>query len=281
MQTLDNYINQVKTLPPAPRLLPELLTVLRHDNVDCSKVVELITFDPALTAKVLQTCNSTFFGASERVEDLQEAIARIGFNQIYRIVAAAIGERTLGAAQKGYGIARGELWRHSAVAAVAAQVIAHDLGEEENVPFTAALLHDIGKLVLAGAMEGARARMREETEENHQSLLEAEKKILGVEHAEVGGRVLARWNFPDNLVAAVWHHHDPRKAAPHEHLAAYVYLGNMIAHLLGHGYGHQAYALTGRIEALEMLKVTPDGFAEYMIQTQVRWEKVQSLLRVA
>jgi HD-like signal output (HDOD) protein len=92
---------------------------------------------------------------------------------------------------------------------------------------------------------------------------------------------LARWNFPDNLVAAVWHHHDPRKAAPHEHLAAYVYLGNMIAHLLGHGYGHQAYALTGRIEALEMLKVTPDGFAEYMIQTQVRWEKVQSLLRVA
>lgn len=277
MQELDDYINQVKHLPPAPVVLPQLLPLLNQPDIDCSRVVEVITYDQSLTAAVIQTCNSAYFAGRSPVDDLQEAIQRLGFREVYQIVLAVSGARVLGPAQKGYGIAEGELWKHSVCTAVAAQLMAEDKGDDTSLAFTAALMHDVGKLVLAGALEGIYAKVVEETERNQYSLLAAEKKLLGVQHAEVGGRLLARWKFPANLVSAVWFHHQPEAAKPHEKLASYVYLGNMVAHFMGYGFGHQAFALRGRAEALEILGLTADDLARYMMKTLEKFAEVQKL----
>ncbi len=277
MQELDDYINKVKHLPPAPVVLPQLLPLLNQPDIDCSRVVEVITYDQSLTAAVIQTCNSAYFAGRSPVDDIQEAIQRLGFREVYQIVLAVSGSRVLGPAQKGYGIAEGELWKHSVCTAVAAQLMAEDQGGDTSLVFTAALMHDVGKLVLAGALESIYAKVVEETEQNQYSLLETEKKLLGVQHAEVGGRLLARWKFPANLVSAVWFHHQPEAAKPHEKLASYVYLGNMIAHFMGYGFGHQAFALRGRAEALEILGLTADDLARYMMKTLEKFEEVQKL----
>ena len=280
MQRLDAIIDQVTSLPPAPRILPDLLRVLRQDEADAAEVVRLIKFDPALTAQVLRRCNSVHFGFAEPVQDLAQAVMRIGMREIYRIVANVIGERTLGASQPGYGIEQGELWKHCAVTAVVAQTIAQEHGGDPSMVFTAALLHDIGKLVLSTALEGAYGEVITLIEQGQHSFLEAEKAILGVEHAEIGGRLLARWNFPDSLVRAVWYHHDPAQAQPAEQLAAYVHLGDVLAHLLGHGYGHQAYAVRSRAEALDILKITAQDVEQLLIKTASRVEETLSLQSV-
>ena len=95
MQELDDYINKVKTLPPAPRILPELLSLLRKDDVDSSRIVQLISFDPAITASVLRLCNSAYFAGSTPADDLQEAVTRLGFQQVFQLVAAVSGARML------------------------------------------------------------------------------------------------------------------------------------------------------------------------------------------
>src|ERR1035438_2482756 len=105
MQTLDNYINEITTLPPAPRILTQLLVLLNQDNTQPGQIVKLIEIDPALTAKVLQRCNSAAAGCARAVADLHEAITRVGFNEIYRMVAMVVGEGVLSAEQQGYGIA--------------------------------------------------------------------------------------------------------------------------------------------------------------------------------
>ncbi len=187
MEELDTYINKVKTLPPAPRILPELLSLLGQDDTDSSRIVQLISFDPAITACVLRVCNSAYFAGALPADDLQEAI-------------------------KGYGINPGELWQHSVTAAVAAQLIAKSKGEDDSVVFTATLLHDIGKIVLAEALEHIYVKLIEENRSQQAALIETEKRVLGVQHAEIGGHLLARWNFPPSLVNAVWFHHDPGAA---------------------------------------------------------------------
>ena len=280
MQELDDYIKKVKNLPPAPRILPELLQLLRQDDVDSSKVVNLIAFDPSLTASVLQLCNSAFFSSGAPVANLPEAVSRLGFQQVYQLVAAITGARALSPPQKGYGIDQGELWKHSVTAAVAAQLIAKKLGDDESAVFTAALLHDVGKIILADALEHIYTKLIEETEREQQSLLETEKKLLGVQHAEIGGRLLSRWKFPPNLVAAVWFHHHPKAAEPHQRLAAYVYLGNMIAHFMGHTYGRGAFALRGRTEALEILGLDADVLPHYMIETFDQLKTVEALFSI-
>jgi putative nucleotidyltransferase with HDIG domain len=277
MNRLDAIIDRVKALPPAPRILPELLKVLRQEEADAGEVVRLIKFDPALTAQVLRRCNSVHFGFAEPAQDLGEAVVRLGMTEIYRIVASVIGERTLGAAQKGYGIEQGELWKHCAATAVVAQTMARKLGGDESVAFTAALLHDIGKLVLSTALEGAYGKVLADTENGQHSFLEAEQAILGVEHAEIGGRLLERWKFPEPLVQGVRHHHDPAQAQGWGPLAAYVHLGDVLAHLLGHGYGYQAYAVRSRPEALELLKITQSDLEQFLLETAESIEEALAL----
>lgn len=255
MNELDSFINQVKQLPPAPRVLPQLLPLLNQPDIDSGRVVNLITCDSSLTSTVLSLCNSACFAGAAPTTDLQEAVTRLGFREIFRLVAAVSGARALAPAQKSYGINEGELWKHSVSAAVAAQLMARDLGEDEHLVFTATLLHDIGKIVLAQALEQNYAKLLDEVSQNQQAMIEAEKRVLGVQHAEIGGRLLARWELPANVVAAVTFHHQPASASPHQRLAAFVYLGNMIAYFMGHGYGHAAFALSGRAEALDILQL--------------------------
>jgi putative nucleotidyltransferase with HDIG domain len=276
MKTVDDYIHATTTLPPAPRIVSELLGYLGQSDVHADRIVELVMVEPALTAKLIRRCNSAAAGLAEPVSNLAEAVTHLGFNEIYRMVAAIVGEDMLSLAQTGYGIAAGELWEHSAATAVSAKVLAHELDADENRVFTAALLHDIGKLVLSTALEGSYAVVTSETEEHGCSFLEAEKRILGVDHAEVGGRLLARWNFPENLASAVLHHHDPALAGPHAQLAAFVHLGDMMAHVLGYGHGHDAYAVRPRPEAMESLEITPREIESFLLQAeaelkQARW----------
>jgi putative nucleotidyltransferase with HDIG domain len=278
MQILDDYINRVKTLPPAPRILTELLRLLNDTEVDAGRIVDLIAFDPALTAKLLQRCNSAASGLAEPVCDLHQAVSLMGFNEIYRMVAVVVGEGLLGAAQRGYGIDSGELWQHSATAALAAKVIADKLGAESDLAFTAALLHDIGKLVLNGFLEGSYEPVLKQTGASGQSFIEAEKTLLGVEHAEVGGRLLARWNFPEGLVQTVWHHHDPVEAHPYQQLAGYVYLADLIAHCLGQGQGFQSFAIRGRPEVLEMLEISPKEIEGFVLQTALAVEEANWII---
>ena len=274
---LDRFIDSAPALRPAPRILPELLTLLCEDDTDAERVITLIQFDPALTASVLRLSNSVTLGSAEPVEDLSVAVSRLGFNQTYRLVARAVGEGTMKSAQRGYHIAEGELWRHAAVSAVAGQVLARELGQNENLAFTAALLHDIGKLLLSIAVESTYADVMRLIEESGQSFLEAEKATLGVDHAEVGGRLLERWGFPQNLVQAVRHHHDPLQAGPHQALAAGVHLSDVLAHLLGHGYGHHAYAVRTKPEALDLLKLKPGNIEDLLLETQNALSDLQIL----
>lgn len=277
MEKLDEYISNVKELPPAPRVLCKLLAALSQPDSDTVEVVQLITYDPALTATVLKMCNSAFLGSSTPASDLNEAVQRIGFNQIYKIVASVSGSRMLSPAQKGYGFAAGELWKHSVAAGIASQCVAEDSGDDATTVFTAGLLHDLGKIVLAGALTEQYTQLVTETETHQHSLLEAEQALLGVQHAEIGARLLTHWNFAEDLVAGVGFHHQPSGAGVHARTASCLYLGNMIAHFMGFSYGHQAFAFRGRSEALDILNLNPDHLPQYMIQTFERLETVESL----
>ncbi len=280
MQAIDDYINNVRTLPPAPRVVPELMKLLQHPDVDSSRVVKLISLEPSLTANVLRICNSAYFAALPTT-DLQEAVTRLGFQQVYQLTTAATGARLLSSAQKGYGLDQGELWKHSVAAAVAAQVIAKKTGCDQNLIFTAALLHDIGKVILAQSVDGVYSQLLHETEANQQSLAEAEKKILGVDHAEAGGRLLNRWKFSADIVAAVWFHHFPKAAGPHARLAAHVYLGNMIAHFMGCGYGHLTFALRGRADALTILGLSAESIPQFMVETFAQMHVIEAFFSLA
>jgi putative nucleotidyltransferase with HDIG domain len=280
MIELDACINQVKQLPPSPELLPKLLDLLGQPNIDGDAIVRLITYDPALTVNVVRLCNSASLGSATPVVKLDEAVVRLGFDQIYRMVAAVSVAKTLRPKRENRSGSEIGLWKHSVASAVAAKLIAQDLGDDPNLVFTATLLHDIGKVILAEAFNDGYAKLVEEVEQNQYSLLESEKRTFGVQHAEIGGRLLARWKFPLNLATGVCFHHHPASARPYERMASYLYLGNLIGHLLGYGCERQALNLVGRADALEILKLDAGGLPRYMLGAQAEFKNVQSLFQI-
>jgi putative nucleotidyltransferase with HDIG domain len=281
MQALDNYIKKIKTLPPSPRVLARLLVLLNEADGHASEIVDLIAFDPALTAKVLQRCNNAASGLAGTVTHLDQAVTLVGFDAIYRLVAMVVGEGVLSAKQPGYGIGTGELWEHSITTAVAARVIARQLGGDENLAFTAGLLHDIGKLVLSSYLEDCQESVVRDTQHSGRSFLEAEQTALGVDHAEIGGLVLEEWSFPENLVKAVRYHHDPPQARPHEQLAASVHLGDIIAHFVGQAQGIDSFAVRTQSEALEILEISPVELDTLIIDTDSALKECAGLIPTA
>jgi putative nucleotidyltransferase with HDIG domain len=182
--------------------------------------------------------------------------------------------------QKGYGIEAGELWRHSVSAALIGKCIALERNENPSLVFTACLLHDIGKIVLSRNLESQYDKVQAESNLRQVPMLVVEQSLLGFDHAEVGGRLLQRWQFSPQLAEAVRCHHDPAAADEHGRLAAYAYLGNMMACFMGFGCGHQALAIRGRAEALDLAGIISEDIPRYMTKAFYALGALQALLNI-
>lgn len=164
--------------------------------------------------------------------------------------------------------------------AVSAAVVAEEAGQPKAVAFTAGLLHDIGKLVLASVEREPYARLCQRAKEQSAALTGMERSVIGIDHAELGGELMRRWNLPPDVVAAVRHHHDSDVPRQYLKLIASVQVGDMIAHQLF----AQDLANTGDLaspdDALAALQLSPDDLDRVLAKTQAELEKVKGLLEM-
>lgn len=274
MTTIDTLLDQVEALPSSPQILPKLLAALDEPDADVSRITDLVSFDPGLTAKLLTVCNSAAFSSGSPVTDIGEAVNRIGLREIYRLVAGLAGKSGLQSAKPIPGFDTDALWKHCVTAALAAQLMAQDLGDDASSVFTAALLHDAGKVILAGVHRERYTRLLQHGSPSPQGLVQQEQILFGVHHADVGARLLEKWNFPAEMVAGVKHYPSPAQAGTAQRMASYVHLGDALACQL------EAPDTAPAPEALEALGQTPETFAQYRDRTLENFEFVNALCRL-
>jgi len=278
--TTDEYLQVADRLSTAPRILPRLLDVLADPASDMSQVVELISFDPGLTSKVLRASNSAFVGLPEPARDVSEAVNLLGVNFIYQLAATACGASTF---QSRSDNKTNTLWPQAVTTALAAQLLAEDLKLEQGLLFTAALLHDIGKAVLAEQWKSDYWRVVEQSRSEPSLLLELEKSAFAVNHAELGGRLLAHWKFPPAIAASVWHHHEPLPGMPFAQQTACVALADAVAEAIteqGQGSAKLYPPTPARQNALAVFGLTEDDLKRYLERTQENFEFVNAMCQV-
>jgi putative nucleotidyltransferase with HDIG domain len=274
---IDAFINNVEHLPPSPRLLVKLLEMFKKTDIDLDEVVKLISHDPSFTAEVLKICNSAYFGSARPAEDMFEAVTRLGFLEIYNIVLAMFAATTLLRREPGGNAHVEILWRHSVAVAVAAGVLAKEEGESDPAAFTAGLLHDVGKVIMVSADKGLYTQAVLNAALFKRTVVVTEKEVFGFDHAEVGARLLARWNLPPNIVAAVLHHHYLEGAEPFERLAANVHLANLIAHAAGEKMTGDLKGLANATAPMAVLHLTPEIVSSMLPAMQQGLAKAKAL----
>jgi putative nucleotidyltransferase with HDIG domain len=224
---IERFLATVDFLPPAPQILAKLLPLLGNPDVEAARIVELIRLDPALTAQILHASNAAALAPSQKTTDLLEAVTMLGFGEVYRRVAIVSGLSLLRVSKDTYGINTEGLWKHSAVTALAAQLLAKRSGEDESMAFMSGLLHDLGKVVLAEKLRERYATLLVQAGLNKAAAVDFEQETIGLQHAEIGGQLLARWCFNPGIIAPVWFHHAPSRGVAFETLTASVCVGNL------------------------------------------------------
>ncbi len=226
MDKICHYLEKIEVLPPSPTLLPKLLPKLSDVDANFDEVVAIIAVDPALTSKLLQICNSAYFGHESEVSSVSDAVQRIGYQAVYLLVAMINGSACFTAAAAG-GVDAAKLWRHSVFAAFNAKFVAESAGADGSLLFTAGLLHDLGKVILGREPLPAPDLFRRPSDP---ASLAQETGLFGFTHAELGAALLEQWKLPAPIVAAVRHHHQPMQPSGLDRFAAFVAVGNFVAH---------------------------------------------------
>ena len=227
MDHVRKHLAKVEVLPPSPTLLPKLLPKLSDVDTNFDEVVEIIAIDPALTSKLLQICNSAYFGQESEVNSVADAVNRVGYQAVYLLVAMINGSGCFPyPSPKGVDVVK--LWRHSVSAAFNSKFVAESAGEDGNLAFTAGLLHDLGKVILG--QERLSSSVDLYNGPSDAASLQKEVELFECDHAEVGAALLAQWKLPTAISAAVQFHHEPKEAGDFERVAACVGLGNLVTH---------------------------------------------------
>lgn len=279
MKTIDDVLGEIEALPSSPQILPKLLSALDEPDADIGRIVDLIAYDPGLTSRVLQLCNSAALRGASQVTDISEAVNRVGFQSVYRLVAVASGRAALRPGKSVAGLDPETLWKHSVTAALAAQLIAQDRQEDASGVFTAALLHDAGKIVLAQAYRESYGNLLTGLIEGTTGLSDEETTHFGINHGEAGARLLSRWNFPAPVTAAVGYHHHPSDAGEATRLAACVHLADVVAHSLESPSDERGCPPV-TVGALEILGLPADSLAGYRERTLENFEFVNAMCRL-
>jgi HD-like signal output (HDOD) protein/CheY-like chemotaxis protein len=205
---LLDLVAQVDSLPSPPTLYQELSELIQSEFSNVQIISHTIRKDPAMTAKILQLVNSSFFGLRQRVTNVGDAVKLLGRALIHSIALSANLFRSLEHQHPQLN----RLWEHSyEVACLARQIVLLQQQSKDlaDAAFTAGLLHDTGKLVLSTRLPEKYTQILEQSEENGTSEWEIEKQMLGFNHADIGGYLLKLWGLPDQVVAAVVFHHEP------------------------------------------------------------------------
>lgn len=206
--TMSQVLEKVRALPSLPVLVLELLASIDQEDSNVEDLADKLSQDQALTAKTLRLANSSFYGMPHQVTTMQQSVSILGFRTIRSIATTAA---LIGALPS---LARSEFdmaafWRHAFATALFARELAPALQVNPEQAYTAGLLHDIGLLVLVTQFSGHFAAVLASQVQTGQSLMEAERAVLGLDHAAVGHALTSHWKFPEALQQAVTDHHQP------------------------------------------------------------------------
>lgn len=236
---LDAVSRAAGCFEPLPTSVTRLAVLVVDDAPDLAQIVEIVRFDQALTAALLRRANSSWSASRTQITTVQDAVVRLGAGPVVALALGVNVRDRLTRPVPTYGLAEGELWDHAVAATLAAEALMRVTSRRlpAETP-TAALLHDVGKLVMArfvGAPDLARI---ESALEHGATRMQAEADVLGVDHAELGGMIARAWDLPESLVAGIAGHHAPDgESGP---IALGVHLADVVAKAVGAGVDDNA-----------------------------------------
>ena len=199
-EQIQSAIGHIEGFSPAPRILGRALVLLRDAQCDVDTVASLIRGDPALAGDIIRIANSAYFAGEQRTQSVEHALQRIGFRETMRLLTLAVSRIiTLGNLSY-YSIAAEDFWAESLFNGLFMEELARTTGAaDQGDAYTAGLLRYYGRLAINQSIDSLGGGIFWQGTE---TLTQWETDNVGLTHAQAGGMLLRRWQFPDAMIAA-------------------------------------------------------------------------------
>ena len=227
-------LEKVKNCPrlPSLRSIETALRELLHaDNRFTTQISEVIRRDPSLTARLLRLVNSVYYGLTTPVNSIEEAVFYLGVRQIRQLAVVTPVIEDFQKLAGSTAFQWREFWQHCIATAILTRELTSSMMRlEDESDYVAGLVHDVGRIVMASAFpRHFNAIFQEEDGEEDAGILERERRILGVDHTELGAIYLSQHQLPGVLAEVARHHHSPERAEKSRDLAAAVHIADLLA----------------------------------------------------
>ena len=229
--SIDQLLKQGDSLPTLPEIYFKVSALLEDKDSSVEDIGKIIATDPAISYKILTMVNSAYFGLSNEVFSINQAITLLGRFRIKQILIGTL----LGDVFKDFNteyFSLREFWQHSIRTAIIAEQLAvvSDYCEEPETIFTAGLLHDVGRLILAAQMPEVLPIIDQNAIDHRITIVRSEIEIVGLAHTEIGAALMQKWGFPELIWVSVSNHHRTDYSGPFFQVTQLVCLANQLAH---------------------------------------------------
>ncbi|AHF97937.1 hypothetical protein DESACE_04940 [Desulfurella acetivorans A63] len=237
VEKLYNNLDSIENLPAFPQIALEITYLLRKESTSAKNLYDLIQKDPVLVSQILKTANSPFYGLHGKVSSLMHAINLLGFVQIENIVIASALLSTIKKFPVSKRFNTNQFLDHSFGCGITAKIISNILNfQNGGLEFSAGVIHDIGKVILDLYDQEDFDMILNNAYKNNKSFYESEKELFGITHCDLAGKLLKRWDLPEDLIDAVVNHHAPQKAK-NQIMASIVSVADLLTYSEGIGFG--------------------------------------------
>ncbi|RJP80314.1 MAG: HDOD domain-containing protein [Candidatus Zixiibacteriota bacterium] len=273
--TREEILQQLKgirDLPTLPTVFAGILRALRNPNIPVKEVARVVEADQAISLKILQLINSSFYGLSRSVDSVHQAIVLLGAQTLKNVVISASVFKSLSGRESDEVFNRGLFWQHAMGCGMICRYLGNRLGvgrDEEG--FIAGIIHDCGKVVLDRHFHDHLVRVVECVKRERISFYQAEQQELGISHTDIGAYLAETWSLPDKLVQVIARHHSFQPDLEHAELVALVQLSDMLArrYRVGSGGDDLVPALDPRVWGTLRLNPTDPEAWEEEIQGEI------------
>ncbi len=228
-KNLTEIVSVVDKLPSLSIVILKIEEMLNDPDLTAGDLVQVISSDQALTARILRVVNSGFYGIKNHIDSLGHAIMMLGFKTIKNIVLTTEVFKVFSENNRNV-FDRYLFWKHNLACGCAARVMAQFIGlDRPEEVFIGGLLHDIGKLFFDHYSPKEFKEVIDKVVFEDIPVVDAEKEVFGFNHSMVGGMLAEKWGFPDSLKSMIEHHHMPLESADFFEESASVKIGDFLA----------------------------------------------------
>ncbi|MFT3869875.1 MAG: HDOD domain-containing protein [Nibricoccus sp.] len=272
----ERVLRLARKLPTSPHIFGRLGMLLGNMDADVEDIVKLASVDAGLTARVIRMSNSVFFRGDTAVSTLGEAIGRVGFREVHKIVGVAMTDQVFQSGLPVYNLTAAQMWENSVVTALAMTKLAAASAEDEGMAYTVGLLRPVGKLILDTLLQIEQPGVQCPETANF-DLPSWERAWAGITSNDVGAMILEEWRMPESMHHAVRGHYKPDDAAGR--MGALLHLACWVTREMGKGFNAENKQWDVSEDVLVRAGIAAEAVQNCVPETQEALEELKTQLK--